>query len=41
VLRRATRRLAERYGITHATLQIEPPDFNIITDIESHGSASR
>jgi cobalt-zinc-cadmium efflux system protein len=33
VLRQATRRLDERFGITHATLQIEPPDFNIITDI--------
>jgi len=30
VLRRATRTLRERFGITHSTLQIEPPDYNIV-----------
>lgn len=29
VLRTATRTLEERFGIRHATLQVEPPDFNI------------
>jgi cobalt-zinc-cadmium efflux system protein len=30
VLRRATELLAGRFGITHATLQLEPPDYNIV-----------
>lgn len=30
VLREATARLRARFGIAHATLQIEPPDFNIV-----------
>jgi cobalt-zinc-cadmium efflux system protein len=30
VLRSATSSLRERFGIDHATLQIEPPDFNIV-----------
>lgn len=30
VLREATALLDERFGITHATLQLEPPDFNIV-----------
>jgi len=29
VLRAAGTRLSRRFGITHATLQVEPPDFNI------------
>ena len=29
VLRLARRRMAERFGIDHVTIQIEPPDFNI------------
>jgi Co/Zn/Cd efflux system component len=29
VLRRATSMLATRFEIAHATLQLEPPDFNI------------
>jgi cobalt-zinc-cadmium efflux system protein len=29
VLRQAARALRRRFGITHSTLQIEPPDFNI------------
>jgi len=30
VLRTATRNVRERFGIDHSTLQIEPPDFNIV-----------
>lgn len=30
ILRNATRSLHGRFGIEHATLQIEPPDFNIV-----------
>jgi cobalt-zinc-cadmium efflux system protein len=30
VLRRATKLLRERFGIDHATLQLEPPDYNVI-----------
>ena len=30
LLRTATRTLEERFGIRHATLQVEPPDFNIV-----------
>jgi len=30
ILRLATGRLAERFGVSHVTLQIEPPDFNIL-----------
>ena len=33
VLREATRALEESFGITHATLQVEPPDYNIIADV--------
>lgn len=33
VLRNATSILGERFGITHATLQIEPPDYNIVTGV--------
>lgn len=33
VLREATRRLVERFGIRHATLQVEPPDFNIVGEV--------
>ena len=35
VLRRATRELSERFGIDHATLQLEPPDFNVIQTLET------
>jgi cobalt-zinc-cadmium efflux system protein len=37
VLREATVALRERYGITHATLQTEPPDFNIIQSLSAVG----
>ena len=30
VLRDATVRVHERFGVTHATFQVEPPDFNIV-----------
>jgi hypothetical protein len=30
VLRRATQTLNERFGIEHATVQVEPPDYNIV-----------
>jgi len=40
VLREATRVLAERFGITHATLQIEPPDYNIVTEVGSPASGA-
>ena len=30
VLRQATVLLRERFQIVHATLQVEPPDFNIV-----------
>jgi cobalt-zinc-cadmium efflux system protein len=32
VLRRATTELRERFGITHTTLQIDPPDYNVLLD---------
>ena len=35
VLRVATDTLRDRFGITHATLQVEPPDFNILQEITS------
>ena len=35
VLREATRALQQRYGITHSTLQVEPPDYNIIQELTS------
>jgi cobalt-zinc-cadmium efflux system protein len=34
LLRAATRLLGERFGITHTTLQIEPPDYNIVKTLE-------
>lgn len=34
VLRRAARMLRRDYGIDHATLQIEPPDYNIVLGLE-------
>jgi cobalt-zinc-cadmium efflux system protein len=37
VLRRATRELRERFGIDHATLQLEPPDYNVIQQLTSVG----
>lgn len=39
VLRATTRILEERFGITHATIQIEPPDYNIVEGVGA-GSAS-
>lgn len=35
VLREATRALQQRYHITHSTLQVEPPDYNIIQELTS------
>ena len=35
VLRRATAMLRERFAIDHATLQLEPPDFNVIETLTS------
>lgn len=35
LLRRATKMLASRFDITHTTLQLEPPDYNIVASIES------
>jgi cobalt-zinc-cadmium efflux system protein len=35
VLRDATRALQQRYRITHSTLQVEPPDYNIIQELTS------
>jgi len=35
LLRAATRMLSERFEITHTTLQIEPPGYNIVTSIGS------
>lgn len=37
VLRSATAALRERFGITHATLQVEPPDFNIVDELSNDG----
>jgi cobalt-zinc-cadmium efflux system protein len=34
VLRTATETLRRRYEITHSTLQIEPPDFNIVQQLD-------
>ena len=34
LLRAATRLLDTRFGITHTTLQIEPPDYNIVETVE-------
>jgi len=41
VLRRATDLLAARFGITHATLQLEPPDFNIVGTLGGVGERDR
>lgn len=35
VLRAASDALAQRFAITHATLQVEPPDFNILESLTS------
>ena len=35
VLREATAEIARRFGIDHATLQVEPPDYNIIEQLTS------
>nr|NIV46723.1 hypothetical protein [Gammaproteobacteria bacterium] len=34
LLRNATRLLETRFGIRHTTLQIEPPDYNIVENVE-------
>lgn len=34
LLRSATRLLETRFGLTHTTLQIEPPDYNIVENVE-------
>ena len=34
LLRVATQRLEERFGVTHTTLQIEPPDYNVVVELE-------
>ena len=41
VLREATRALRERFTIVHTTLQLEPPDFNIVPTIESAQTSKR
>ncbi len=45
VLREATRAVEEKFGIVHSTIQVEPPDFNIIGRIGDalgeEGSANR
>ncbi len=41
VLREATRALEERFGITHATLQIEPPDYNIVAGVGREPGGAR
>lgn len=41
VLRSATRLLNDSFGIAHVTLQIEPPDFNIVQPIGGANSAGR
>jgi cobalt-zinc-cadmium efflux system protein len=38
VLRAATEALSHRFGIRHSTLQVEPPDFNIVGILESAAS---
>lgn len=38
VLRDATAMLAEAFGVTHATLQLEPPDFNIVGTLTAVGA---
>jgi cobalt-zinc-cadmium efflux system protein len=35
VLRTATAELVRRFGIDHATLQVEPPDYNIVDQLRS------
>jgi hypothetical protein len=41
VLREATRVLGERFAITHLTLQIEPPDYNIRVAGSGEGGTTR
>lgn len=41
VLREAGQRLRARFGITHATLQVEPPDFNIVQGLTSAPGSER
>jgi cobalt-zinc-cadmium efflux system protein len=37
VLREATDLLRERFDITHVTLQVEPPDFNVVQTLTAAG----
>ena len=39
VLKAATGILSDRFGIEHSTLQVEPPDFNIVGILESTASS--
>jgi cobalt-zinc-cadmium efflux system protein len=41
VLRQAGRTLRERFGVTHATLQVEPPDYNIVDGLTPAASDGR
>ena len=41
VLRQAGRTLRERFGVTHATLQVEPPDYNIVDGLTPAASVGR
>jgi cobalt-zinc-cadmium efflux system protein len=41
VLRDATDQLRERFQITHATLQVEPPDFNVYGALAASGGSGR
>jgi cobalt-zinc-cadmium efflux system protein len=41
VLREATATLAGRFGVTHCTLQLEPPDFNIVATLTTAGADER
>ena len=41
VLRQAGQTLRERFGITHTTLQVEPPDYNIVNGLTPSASVER
>jgi len=41
VLRAATDMLRQRFAVTHATLQLEPPDFNIIQSLTGNTNSAR
>jgi cobalt-zinc-cadmium efflux system protein len=40
VLRTATAAVRERFGVTHSTLQIEPPDYNIVQQLTVEGATA-